>query len=89
MSFWDTRINKRNFSKNWRRKMKPVLHKNKIYLPLKTQVDKLKPGDKFKKNERDRSIFTLKEPHKMGFCGTNVSGQSTYFSKGYPVIHLF
>lgn len=69
--------------------MKPVVHKNRIYLPLKTQVDKLKPGDKFKKNERHRSIFTFTGQHKMGFCGINVSGQSTYFSKGYPVIQLF
>ncbi len=69
--------------------MKPIVHKNRVYLPFKTKVDKLKSGDRFRKNERSRAVFTVIGETRMGFACKNSSGQTYYFSKGYPVIHMF
>nr|NQU93974.1 hypothetical protein [Bacteroidota bacterium] len=68
--------------------MKPFVHNKKIYFPMRTIIDRLKPGDLFIKTTGYQSIFTFISGAQRGYSARNKSGDIYYFSFNYDVYQL-
>lgn len=69
--------------------MKPVPYKGTIWFPFETEVQKLKPGQMFRKKSTDRETFTVTGTDNKGWItAVNASGTTHQLSPSYPVVEL-